>query len=211
MTDTVGRRLRQTDRTRFRSRKVVKPVEIALVVVGAIVVLAILYFVLTYNSLIRLRNRTEEAFSDIDTQLKRRHDLIPNLIETVKGYAAHERGTFEAVTQARGDAVSAKGPEAQGQAENALSGALRGLLAVAENYPDLKANENFLHLQNELTDTEDKIQASRRFYNMNVRDLNIKIESVPSNVIAGMANITQREFFELENPAEREVPEVSFN
>jgi LemA protein len=186
-------------------------VTIALIIVGAIIVLLILYFVLTYNSLIRLRNRTDEAFSDIDTQLKRRHDLIPNLVESVKGYAAHERGTFEAVTAARTAAVNATGPEAQAQAENVLTQALGKLFAVAEAYPDLKANENFLQLQNELTDTEDKIQASRRFYNMNVRDLNIKIESVPSNIVAGMANITQREFFEIENPAEREVPEVSFS
>lgn len=184
---------------------------IALIIVGAIIVLLILYFVLTYNSLIRLRNRTDEAFSDIDTQLKRRHDLIPNLVEAVKGYAAHERGTFEAVTAARTAAVNAQGPEAQAQAENVLTQALGKLFAVAEAYPDLKANENFLQLQNELTDTEDKIQASRRFYNMNVRDLNIKIESVPSNIVAGMANITQREFFEIENEAEREVPEVSFS
>ncbi len=186
------------------------PVTTALIVVVVIVVLIILYLSFTYNSLIRLRNRAEEAFSDIDTQLKRRHDLIPNLIETVKGYAAHEKGTFEAVTAARGAAVNAHGPEAQAQAENMLTGALGKLLAVAEAYPDLKANQNFLALQNELTDTEDKIQASRRFYNMNVRDLNIKIESVPSNIVAGMAKITQREFFEIEEPADREVPQVSF-
>lgn len=184
---------------------------VALIVIGVLIVLVILYFVLTYNSLIRLRNRTEEAFSDIDTQLKRRHDLIPNLIETVKGYAAHEKSTFEMVTQARGAALNAQGPEAQAQAENALSGALGKLLAIAEAYPDLKANQNFLHLQDELTDTEDKIQASRRFYNMNVRDLNIKIESVPSNIVAGIANISQHEFFELDDEAEREVPQVSFN
>ncbi len=182
----------------------------ALIVIGAILVLLVLYVILTYNSLIRLRNRTDEAFSDIDTQLKRRHDLIPNLVESVKGYAAHERGTFEAVTAARTAAVSAQGPEAQAQAENVLTQALGKLFAVAEAYPDLKANENFLQLQNELTDTEDKIQASRRFYNMNVRDLNIKIESVPSNIVAGMAKITQREFFEIEEPADREVPQVSF-
>lgn len=183
---------------------------IALIVIGVIVLLIILYVVATYNSLIKLRNRTEEAFSDIDTQLKRRHDLIPNLIETVKGYAAHERQTFDSVTQARTNAVNAHGPQAQAAAEGILGQALGRLFAVAEAYPDLKANENFLQLQNELTDTEDKIQASRRFYNMNVRDLNIKIQSVPSNIVANMANIEEREFFELEDPAEREVPEVSF-
>lgn len=184
---------------------------IALIVIGVIVLLIVLYFVATYNGLITLRNRVEEAFSDIDTQLKRRHDLIPNLIETVKGYAAHERQTFDSVTQARTNAVNAHGPQAQAAAEGLLGQALGRLFAVAEAYPDLKANENFLNLQNELTDTEDKIQASRRFYNMNVRDLNIKVQSVPSNIVANMANITEKEFFELDDPAEREVPEVSFD
>lgn len=183
---------------------------IALIVIAVIVVLLILYVVATYNGLIKLRNRVDEAFSDIDTQLKRRHDLIPNLIETVKGYAAHERQTFDAVTQARTNAVNAHGPQAQAAAEGILGQALGRLFAVAEAYPDLKANENFLQLQNELTDTEDKIQASRRFYNMNVRDLNIKVQSVPSNIVANMANIDEREFFELEDPTDREVPEVSF-
>lgn len=185
-------------------------VTIALIVIAVIIVLLILYVIATYNGLIKLRNRTEEAYSDIDTQLKRRHDLIPNLIETVKGYAAHERQTFDSVTQARTNAVNASGPQAQAQAEGMLGQALGRLFAVAEAYPDLKANQNFLHLQNELTDTEDKIQASRRFYNMNVRDLNIKIQSVPSNIIAGMAKIEEREFFELDDPAEKEVPAVSF-
>ncbi|MFY9488104.1 MAG: LemA family protein [Solirubrobacterales bacterium] len=183
---------------------------IALIVVGVIAVLTILYAIVTYNGLVTLRTRADEAYSDIETQLKRRHDLIPNLIETVKGYAAHERGTFEAVTAARSGAVAAEGPAAQGVAENMLTQALGKLFAVAEAYPDLKANENFLQLQNELTDTEDKIQASRRFYNMNVRDLNIKIEQFPSNVIANFGSFEQREFFEIENPAEREVPAVSF-
>ncbi|MBJ7347379.1 MAG: LemA family protein [Thermoleophilaceae bacterium] len=184
---------------------------IALIVIGVIILLAILYIVGMYNGLIKLRNRTQEAFSDIDTQLKRRHDLIPNLIETVKGYAAHERGTFEAVVAARSGAVSAHGVAEQAQAENVLTGALGKLFAVAEAYPDLKANQNFLALQNELTDTEDKIQASRRFYNMNVRDLNIKVQSVPSNIVANMAHITEMEFFEIEDSAEREVPQVSFS
>lgn len=184
---------------------------IALIVIGVIVLLLVLYFVATYNGLIKLRNRVDEAFSDIETQLKRRHDLIPNLVETVKGYAAHERQTFDAVTQARTNAVNAQGPENQAAAEGILGQALGRLFAVAEAYPDLKANQNFLQLQNELTDTEDKIQASRRFYNMNVRDLNIKVQSVPSNIIANLANIGEREFFEIEDPTEKNVPDVSFD
>ena len=183
-----------------------------LIVLIVLIVLLAIYAVVTYNGLIRLRNQTEEAFSDIDVQLKRRHDLIPNLVETVKGYAAHERQVFENVTAARSAATAAQseGPEAQAQAENQLTGALRQLFAVAEAYPDLKANQNFLELQNELTDTEDKIQASRRFYNMTVRDLNTKIQQFPSSVIARFANADEREFFELEDPAERAVPAVSF-
>lgn len=184
---------------------------IALIVIAVIVVLLILYVVATYNGLIKLRNRTEEAFSDIETQLKRRHDLIPNLVETVKGYASHERQTFDAVTQARSNAVNAEGPAQSAAAEGILGQALGRLFAVAEAYPDLKANQNFLQLQNELTDTEDKIQASRRFYNMNVRDLNIKIQQVPSNLVANMAHIEEHEFFEIENDEEKNVPDVSFD
>jgi LemA protein len=184
---------------------------IALIVILVLVALVAIYGVVTFNALIRLRNQAEEAFSDVDVQLKRRHDLIPNLVETVKGYAAHERAVFENVTAARSNAVAAQGPEAKAQAENQLTGALRQLFAVAENYPDLKASQNFLELQNELTDTEDKIQAARRFYNMTVRDLNIKVEQFPSRVIAGMASVGQREFFELEDEAERAVPGVSFS
>lgn len=184
---------------------------IALIVIAVIVVLLILYVVATYNGLIKLRNRTEEAFSDIETQLKRRHDLIPNLVETVKGYASHERQTFDAVTQARSNAVNAEGPAQSAAAEGILGQALGRLFAVAEAYPDLKANQNFLQLQNELTDTEDKIQASRRFYNMNVRDLNIKIQQVPSNLVANMAKIEEHEFFEIENDEEKNVPDVSFD
>lgn len=183
---------------------------IALIVIAVIVVLLIIYVIATYNGLISLRNRTEEAFSDIETQLKRRHDLIPNLVETVKGYASHERQTFDSVTQARTNAVNASGPQASAAAEGMLGQALGRLFAVAEAYPDLKANQNFLQLQNELTDTEDKIQASRRFYNMNVRDLNIKIQQFPSSIIAGFAKITEHEFFEIEDPAEKEVPSVAF-
>jgi len=181
-----------------------------LIVLVVLIALLVLYAVVTFNRIVRLRNQAEEAFSDIDVQLKRRHDLIPNLVETVKGYAAHERQVFENVTAARSNAVAAQGPEAQAQAENQLTGALRQLFAVAENYPDLKASTNFLELQNELTDTEDKIQASRRFYNMTVRDLNIKVETFPSRVIANMRGIHKRDFFELDEPADREVPTVSF-
>src|SRR6187397_2301016 len=183
---------------------------IALIVLIVLLVLLGLYAVVTFNRIVRLRNQSEEAFSDIDVQLKRRHDLIPNLVETVKGYAAHERQVFENVTAARSNAVAASGPEAQAAAENQLTGALRQLFAVAENYPDLKASQNFLELQNEITDTEDKIQAARRFYNMTVRDLNIKIQSFPSSVIANMRGIKERTFFELDEPADREVPQVSF-
>jgi LemA protein len=183
---------------------------IVVIVLIVLVVLLALYAVVTYNGLVRLRNQAEEAFSDIDVQLKRRHDLIPNLVETVKGYATHERQVFENVTAARSNAVAATGPEQQAQAENQLTGALRQLFAVAENYPDLKASQNFLELQNELTDTEDKIQASRRFYNMTVRDLNVKIEQFPSSLVARFANAQQRDFFELDEPGDRAVPSVSF-
>jgi LemA protein len=183
---------------------------VVLIVVLVVVLLAIAYAVVTFNSLIRLQTRADEGFSDIDVQLKRRHDLIPNLVETVKGYASHERQVLENVTAARSNAVSASGPEARAQAENALTGALRQLFAVAENYPDLKASRNFLELQNEITDTEDKIQAARRFYNMTVRDLNIKVETFPSRVIANSRGIHKREFFELDDQADREVPAVSF-
>jgi LemA protein len=183
---------------------------VVLIVVIVVIVIAVIYAIATFNSLIRLKTRADEGFSDIDVQLKRRHDLIPNLVETVKGYAAHERQTLENVTAARAAAVSATGPQAQAQAENQLTGALRQLFAVAENYPDLKASQNFLELQNEITDTEDKIQAARRFYNMTVRDLNIKIQSFPSSVIANMRGIKERTFFELDEPADRAVPQVSF-
>jgi len=162
-----------------------------------------------YNGLIRLKNRVDEAWSDIDVQLKRRHDLIPNLVNTVKGYATHERELFEKVTAARTAAMGAQTPGQKEQAENALSGTLKSLFAVAENYPDLKANQNFLELQRELTDTEDKVQASRRFYNTNVRDFNIKIETFPSNIVAGMLNFAKREFFAAEE-SEKEVVNVQF-
>jgi LemA protein len=161
-----------------------------------VLVVVVLWVVGTYNGLITLKNRVDEAWSDIDVQLKRRYDLIPNLINTVKGYAAHEKEVFEKVTEARTMAMNAGTTEQKAGAENMLSGALKSLFAVAEAYPDLKANENFLELQRELTDTEDKIQASRRFYNGNARDFNIKIEVFPSNIVAGMLHFTKRDFFE---------------
>ncbi len=181
-----------------------------LYVILAVLAVVILWAIAVFNGLIRLKNRTEEAWADIDVQLKRRHDLIPNLIETVKGYAAHEKQVFENVTKARTKAIGAQGIGEKGQAENALTNTLKTLFAVAESYPDLKANANFLDLQRELADTENKIQAARRFYNGNVRDLNIKIENFPSRIIASMFKFGKREFFEIEEAAEREVPEVKF-
>lgn len=181
-----------------------------LYIVLAVVVLVILWAIATFNIFIRLKNRTNEAWADIDVQLKRRYDLIPNVVETVKGYARHERELFEKVTEARTKAMGAQGIEEKGKAENMLSNTLKTLFAVAENYPDLKANANFLDLQRELADTENKIQAARRFYNGNVRDLNIKVEHFPSRIIAGMFNFKKRDFFEIEEPAERETPEVRF-
>jgi LemA protein len=174
-----------------------------------VVVVLLLWFVLAYNGLIRLRNRAKEALSDIDVQLKRRYDLIPNLVESVKGYMAHERSVFEKVTEARAKAMGAKG-SARAGAEDALSGALKSLFAVAENYPQLKANENFLKLQDELTDTEDKIQAARRFYNGNARDLNIAIQSFPNNLIARLFGFTPMEFFGDVSEAERAPVKVKF-
>lgn len=165
----------------------------------------------TYNRLITLRNRTKEAWADIDVQLKRRYDLIPNLVETVKGYAAHERGLFERVTQARAAAMGA-GEAGKAAAENALSQTLKSLFAVAENYPDLKANQNFAKLQDELADTENKIQAARRFYNGNVRDFNTALEIFPTNMIAQWLKFTKFNFFELEETeaAARQPVEVKF-
>lgn len=182
------------------------------VILGVVAVIVIGVIAL-YNGLIRLKNRVDEAWSDIDVQLKRRYDLIPNLIETVKGYATHEQATFEKVVAARNSAMSAQSKgdaEAQGQAENMLTGTLKTIFALAENYPDLKANQNFLELQRELADTENKIQASRRFYNGNVRDFNTKIEVFPNSIIAGWLKFTSRKFFEVENEVEREPVAVKF-
>lgn len=175
-----------------------------------IVAVMVLWIIGTFNRLITLRNRLKEAWADIEVQLKRRYDLIPNLVETVKGYAAHERELFEKVTEARAKAIGAKTIKEKGEAENILSGTLKSLFAVAENYPQLRASENFLELQRELTDTEDKIQAARRFYNGNARDINIKIESFPANIVAGLFHFRSAEFFEIEEAAEREPVKVKF-
>ncbi|HLC94965.1 MAG TPA: LemA family protein [Patescibacteria group bacterium] len=166
---------------------------IILIVIG----LGVFAVVVMYNSLVQLRNRVSEAWSDIDVQLKRRYDLIPNLINTVKGYAGHESGVFQKVTEARANAMQAGSAADKAQAENMLSDTLKSLFAVAEAYPDLKANQNFLELQRELSDTENKIQAARRFYNGNVLDLNNKIDMFPSNIIAGIFRFAKREFFEV--------------
>jgi LemA protein len=177
-----------------------------------IAILVVVGFIVAgiYNGLVQLRVRADNAWSDIDIQLKRRHDLIPNLVETVKGYAAHEKGTFENVARYRSAAMAATSAEDRAQAEGQLTQALRGLLAVAENYPDLKANVQFQSLQQSLADLEDAIQNSRRYYNAVVRDLNTKIQSFPSNIIAGMFNFQQKQFFEIADAAERTVPSVKF-
>lgn len=180
-----------------------------LVVLLVAVVALGLWLMGVYNGLIKLKNRVDEAWSDIGVQLKRRHDLIPNLVSTVKGYAKHEKQLLEEVTEARSRAMGAKTPEEQAQTENMLSETLKSLFAVSENYPDLKANQNFLELQKELTDTEDKIQASRRFYNGNVRDFNTKIQIFPNNLVAGMLKFKEYEFFEVEEK-EKENIKVEF-
>lgn len=176
-----------------------------------IVLVAVLLWVVgTFNILIRMRNRTKEAWADIDVQLKRRYDLIPNLVEIVKGYAVHEKQLFENVTEARTKAMGAQGIKDKAGAENMLSDTLKSLFAVSENYPDLKASTNFLELQKELTDAEDKIQAARRFYNSNVMELNTKIESFPSNTIASAFSFKQAELFEIAEPSQREPVKVNF-
>ena len=174
-----------------------------------IVILIAIWLVLMFNGLVRLRTRAQEAYADIDVQLKRRYDLIPNLVETVKGYAAHEKSVFENVTKARSQAMRATGASKAG-AEDMLSGALKSLFAVAENYPQLKATENFSKLQDELTDTEDKIQAARRFYNSMVRDLNTKIQTFPSNMIAQTFNFKKMDFFGDLSDAEKQPVQVKF-
>jgi LemA protein len=184
--------------------------DIVTIIILIVAVVFFVWLISNYNSLIVFKNRTKEAWADIDVQLKRRYDLIPNLMETVKGYAAHESGVFERVTQARAAAMGATAPEDKIQKENALSQSLKSLFAVAESYPDLKASTNFVELQRELTDTEDKIQAARRFYNGNVRDFNIAIESFPSNIVAMIFQFKQMALFEIAGEAEREAPKVSF-
>ena len=176
--------------------------------IGVVVVLALLTLAWMYNALVRARNQCDSAWSQIDVQLKRRHDLIPNLVETVKGYAAHERGTFEAVTQARANAINvgqSGSPQQQAHAENVLTGALKSLLAVAEAYPDLKANQNFSALQEELTSTEDRVAYSRQFYNDRVLGYNTRIQTFPRTLLAGPMHFTIREFFEAETGTESPV------
>jgi LemA protein len=184
---------------------------IALIVIAVIVVLLVVWAIAAYNGMIRSRNKVDEAWSGIDVQLKRRHDLIPNLVESVKGYAAHERETFQAVTDARARAIGASGPAAAGAAEGMLSQALGRLFAVAEAYPQLRATENFQQLQNELTNTEDQISAARRIYNGNVQSYNSSIQVFPNSLIAGMGGFTPREFFEIEDAGDREPVRVDFS
>ncbi|MCL3863175.1 LemA family protein [Actinotalea sp. K2] len=185
--------------------------ELLIAVPIVIVVVVLLWGVATYNGFVRLRNLVQEAWRQIDVELHRRHDLIPNLIETVKGYAAHERGVFEAVTTARAAAAQpGSSPAQQAAQENQLTQALGRLFAVAEAYPDLRASENFAQLQAELTNTEDRIAAGRRFYNANVRQLNTKVEQFPANVVAGMFSFTRAEYFEIEDAAVRAAPRVDF-
>jgi LemA protein len=183
-----------------------------ILIIIAVVVLIGLWFAASYNGFVSLMNRAKEAWADIDVQLKRRYDLIPNLVNTVKGYATHESQAFENVTKARAAAMGATDPHAKAVAEGELAGTLKSLFAVAEAYPDLKANQNFMSLQTELSDTENKIQAARRFYNGNVRDLNTKIESFPSNIIASIFHFVKMEFFELGDgeAAARNPVEVKF-
>jgi LemA protein len=176
----------------------------------AVLLLLVGFVVIIYNSLVRLRVQSDNAWSDIDVQLKRRYDLVPNLVETVKGYAAHERGTLEAVINARNRAMTTRGPAAKAEAEGALTQALRQLFALAENYPQLRAVESFTQLQGNLTEIEGAIQNSRRYYNAVVRDLNTRIAQFPGNLVAGAFGFTPREFFELTTEAEREAPKVSF-
>jgi LemA protein len=180
-----------------------------LIIVGVVIII-VLFVVGLYNGLIRLKNSVDEGWAQIDVQLKRRADLIPNLIETVKGYAAHERTVLEDVTKARTQLMAAGTPAQAADADNALTGALKSLFAVSENYPQLRAVESFTQLQEELASTENKVAFARQYYNTSVRDLNIKTETFPSNIVAGMAHITKREYFEVTSTQEREAPKVQF-
>src|SRR5512136_815063 len=185
------------------------PLIVAVIIIGGILLLLILWVAFIYNALVRGRNHCDEAWSGIDTELKRRYDLIPNLVNTVKGYAAHERETLERVTQARNAAVASQGsPASQAKDENVLVDSLKRMLAVVESYPDLKASQNFLKLQQELVNTEDRIQRARRFYNGNVREYNNRVQVIPSAVIAGLFGFKEREFFEIEAAVERQAPVV---
>jgi LemA protein len=181
------------------------PIVLVVIAVGLV-----LYLMTAYNGLVRLKVQCDNAWSDIDVQLKRRYDLIPNIVETVKGYAAHEKGTLEAVVAARNQAMSAQGPAAKGEAEGMLTGALRQVFALAEAYPQLRAVESFTQLQSTLGQIEDTLQNARRYYNAVVRDFNTMIEQFPSNMVAGMGHFKEREFFQVSAPAEREAPKVSF-
>ena len=183
---------------------------IPLIVIAALIILSIFFVISIYNALVRLRNQVDNSWSQIDVQLKRRHDLIPNLVETAKGYMQHERQTFEAITDARSKAMGAGSVSESSKSEGALGQALSNFMLVVENYPDLKANQNFLAIQEELTSTENKISFARQNYNDQVLFLNNKAQMFPSNIIAGMFNFTKRDFLELENAAEKEVPKVSF-
>src|SRR3954470_5152457 len=183
---------------------------VAIIIIAVLVVLLVLIFIGVNNSMIGARNRVDEAWSGIDVELKRRHDLVPNLVETVKGYATHERETFQKVTEARADAMKAQGPAQAGAAEGRLSAVLGDLRAIAENYPELRATENFQQLSRNLSELEDEIQASRRIYNSNVQAYNTKIQVFPNSVVANSGGFTAREFFEIEDAGDREVPTFSF-
>lgn len=183
----------------------------ALIITGVILVIVAVFLIAMYNSLIRLKNQTDNAWSQIDVQLKRRHDLIPNLVETAKGYMKHERETFEEITKARSRAMGAKNVSEASKAEGTLGQALGNFMLVVENYPDLKANQNFLSIQEELTSTENKISFARQNYNDQVLFFNNKIQMFPSNAVAGIFNFKKRDFFELQNQAERQVPNVNFS
>ncbi len=181
-----------------------------IIAIVVLIVIVVLLGIATYNSLVRARTRVDDSWSQIDVQLKRRHDLIPNLIETVKGYASHERETLESVVQARNQAVSANTPAAQGQAENVLTQTLGKLFALAEQYPNLKANQNFLALQEELTATEDKVAYARQFYNDSVQSYNTRIATIPAKFFAGAMGYQARQYFQTDTPEDREVPRVQF-
>ena len=180
-------------------------------IILGVVVLILFFAIGIYNGLIGLKNKVDEAWADIETQLKRRYDLIPNIVETVKGYAKHEAGTLESVTKARNMAMSAGTMADKAQAENALSGTLKTLFALSESYPELKANQNFMDLQQTLKDVEEHLQLSRRYFNATVRDFNVKVEIFPNNIFAGMLGFKKRDFFEVENASERENVKVSFS